>query len=445
MPRARRSNVARTAWVSYTRVSTTEQAERDLSLPAQRHAIAEYAARHGAQITREYVEAGSSGSDPHRRELRRMIGDVLAPGSDIGVIVVHHTSRFMRDAAEARMLKKALRNVGVRVLSASQEIHDDPMGKFIEGVFELVDQYESDINGARTSAAMAEAVRQGFYPSGISPFGYAREKVELRPGVVRYRLVPDPSEAPIVRELFELYIAKNGSKSVARELNRRGHRHRNRPWSTNSVLYVLQNSAVVGSLIWRRHSTRAKAEQPESQWVELRVEPIIERELFDLAQEIRKSRDPSKAPGRASSSEEHALGGLLRCGKCGASYQLEGSGKTVPGTRYTYSYYNCRTTVRTGKESCPGYRIRCEFLDRAVLASLVDTVCAPERVEALRAQLRVRGEPALIANAWRTLITTDAQIARNYLRHLVERIMVHENRIVLVPRVPHCADAEATD
>jgi site-specific DNA recombinase len=42
----------RTAWISYLRVSTPEQAERELSLPAQRRAIAEYATRHGAAIAR---------------------------------------------------------------------------------------------------------------------------------------------------------------------------------------------------------------------------------------------------------------------------------------------------------------------------------------------------------------------------------------------------------
>ncbi len=48
-------------WFSYLRVSTAEQAERDLSLPAQRHAVEDYAARHSATIAREYLEAGCSG------------------------------------------------------------------------------------------------------------------------------------------------------------------------------------------------------------------------------------------------------------------------------------------------------------------------------------------------------------------------------------------------
>ena len=33
--------------------------------------------------------------------------------------------------------------------------------------FECIDQYDSEVNGLRTAAAMREAVRQGFYPGGL--------------------------------------------------------------------------------------------------------------------------------------------------------------------------------------------------------------------------------------------------------------------------------------
>lgn len=57
----------RSAWISYLRVSTAEQADRELSISAQRRAAQEHAARHGASILREYVEAGASGMNSHRR------------------------------------------------------------------------------------------------------------------------------------------------------------------------------------------------------------------------------------------------------------------------------------------------------------------------------------------------------------------------------------------
>ena len=53
-------------------MSTAEQAERALSITAQRHAVSEFAARHGAVIDHEYVEPGASGTDPDRPILNRL-------------------------------------------------------------------------------------------------------------------------------------------------------------------------------------------------------------------------------------------------------------------------------------------------------------------------------------------------------------------------------------
>ena len=50
-------------WVSYLRVSTHEQALRELSMPNQRRAIEAYADRNGHTIAREYADAGCSATD----------------------------------------------------------------------------------------------------------------------------------------------------------------------------------------------------------------------------------------------------------------------------------------------------------------------------------------------------------------------------------------------
>lgn len=236
----------RSAWVSYLRVSTAEQAVRELSLPAQRHAVNAYAARRGANIAHEYVEPGASGTDPHRPVLRELLGDALRPGSAVSTIVVHHTSRFTRDATHARVVKSKLRRAGVRVLSVSQELTDDPMGKLMEGLFECIDQYESELNGMRTSAAMREAVRQGYFPGARAPFGYRARPVEIRPGVVRHLLEVDPVAAGVVREAFKLYVTETGAKAVARALNQRGHRTRTGGlWSKGMVMQLLEQTAFL--------------------------------------------------------------------------------------------------------------------------------------------------------------------------------------------------------
>jgi site-specific DNA recombinase len=355
----------------------------------------------------------------------------LSPNSAISTIVVHHSSRFTRDATHARIVKSKLRRAGVRVLSVSQDIPDDLIGKLMEGFFECIDQYESELNGLRTSAAMREAVRQGFYPGGRAPYGYRTVPVELRPGVTRHRLVIDPAEAEIVRELFRLYVTECGAKGVAAALNQRGYRIRSGAlWSKDTVLWIIDQPAVVGTFLWGRHRQRSTCR--EADWLELKVEPIVDERTYALAQELRRRREPSRSGGRYA-ARPHVLTRLLRCGRCGSSYQLETSGKRVDGGLYRYCYYNCRRATRIGVDACSGFRIATDILDQAVLEAIADHVCSGERVNRLALARRWPAEQ--LRSAWRALVTCDPDTARAYALHLIDRVEVHGERIVVVPRL----------
>lgn len=434
-----RPTTERTKWVSYERVSTTEQADRDLSLPAQHQAIVEFATRHGATIDDDYVEAGASGTDAQRPVLQRLLGDALQPSSTISTIVVHHTSRFTRDATHARVVKSKLRKAGVRVLSVLQEFTDDPMGKLMEGFFECIDQYESELNGLRTSAAMREAVRQGFWPGARAPFGYRSVPVEVRPGVVHHRLEVDPVEAELVREVFTLYIAGSGAKSVARTLNQRGRRTRlGALWSKSRVILILGEEALTGTVHWGMRKNGAMRRREE--WLSLSVPEIVDGDTWALVQKLRRDREPSRSPGRAPSKPK-LLKGLAWCGVCGASYQYETSGKRVVDGQYTYGYYNCRNLLRVGKEACTGFRIPLKTLDDAVLDAIECVVCTEARARSLAQRHGVEVDAVL--KAWRRLLRRD-DVARNYVQNLLERIVVHhDGRIVITPKVSGRNETEA--
>ena len=101
--------------VGYARVSTPEQAEKDLSLPAQMAAIRKYAQDHGLELVGEFVERGITATDDNRPEFRRMLQEIYRPSSQVGSIIVTHGSRFMRNATKARIHKEALRKHGIRV------------------------------------------------------------------------------------------------------------------------------------------------------------------------------------------------------------------------------------------------------------------------------------------------------------------------------------------
>jgi len=146
------------------------------------------------------------------------------------------------------------------------------------------------------------------------------------------------------------------------------------------VLRVLAEPAVVGTYYWGKHDPKTQALRDASEWLELAVEPIVERSVRELALRMREIRDPKRMPGRTA-SVRRILAGLVRCGKCESSYTLETSGKRTPDGRFYYSYYNCRATCRIGKMACEGGRVPVGELDGAVLEHLAEVVCTTERCQ----------------------------------------------------------------
>jgi hypothetical protein len=112
---------------------------------------------------------------------------------------------------------------------------------------------------------------------------------------------------------------------------------------------------------------------------------------------------PPDGVARRASGKPRVLTGLARCGLCGSSYQLETSGKSLDGATYSYCYYNCRKTLRAGKKACPGFRVRVEDLDGAVLAAMADIACTPERAQRLSRRHHWPGTGEVIT-AWRNFI-----------------------------------------
>jgi DNA invertase Pin-like site-specific DNA recombinase len=307
-----------------------------------------------------------------------MLEFVLDSSNRVDAILVYQTSRFFRDAAEARALKVALRRKGVQVIAICQETEDGPMGSFMEGIFELVDQYESDVNGMRTGAAMRKNAQLGYVNGSVAPFGFKAASVQVGSQAKR-KLVPNDDERETVVELFRAYVGGCGAKAAAADLNVRGLRYRGGSlWRKNHVLRVISEPACIGTYYWGQTDSRTKKLRDKSEWIAIPVEPIVEHELFDMAQRIRKERDPAEVKGRTSSSPL-LLAGIVCCEQCGSSLGLETSGKQLATGERPFRYYNCRRFLTSGKKTCPGTRIPETKLDQAILEHLAGKVFTQER------------------------------------------------------------------
>ena len=170
-------------------MSTKEQAERDTSIPNQRRGALDYAARNGIEVLEEFEEPGASAKDENRPVFQQMIGRLLTSDTKVDVLLCWMTSRFMRNSFKAKLYKEKLRKRGIRVVAVCQETTDDPAGHLMEGMFEVVDQYESEMTGLRAAAGMRERARQGYFPGSRAPFGFRVERVKLDAKNRRNRLV----------------------------------------------------------------------------------------------------------------------------------------------------------------------------------------------------------------------------------------------------------------
>src|SRR3977135_4285382 len=113
----------------YLRVSTGRQAESDLSIPDQRR-----------QLT-AYCLAKGGGPAFHA-----MIDAALVKPPTFTVIIVHSFSRFFRDQFQFEFYVRKLAKNGVRLISITQDLGDDPMSLMMRQIMTLFDEYQSKKN-----------------------------------------------------------------------------------------------------------------------------------------------------------------------------------------------------------------------------------------------------------------------------------------------------------
>jgi DNA invertase Pin-like site-specific DNA recombinase len=213
-------------------VSTGRQAEHDLSIPDQRAQTQAWAAQRGWPVVAEYVEPGASATDDKRPEFQKMIERACDGENAFDAIVVHSFSRFFRDAFGLEFYVRKLAKHGVKLVSITQELGDDPAQVMMRQVIALFDEYQSKENAKHVLRSMKENARQGYWNGAKPPFGYTTVEVERRGNRVKKKLAVDPVEAETVRLMFRLFLEGDagsgpmGVKAITVWLNAQGYRTR---------------------------------------------------------------------------------------------------------------------------------------------------------------------------------------------------------------------------
>ncbi len=407
----------------YLRVSTARQAEHDVSIPDQRKQGEAYCASHGYDLVETFVEPGASATNDNRPAFQQMMEAGTTRPALFDVVVVHSFSRFFRDHFELEFYVRRLAKNGVKLISMTQTLGDDPMHAMMRQIMALFDEYQSKENGKHTLRAMKENARQGFWNGAVAPIGYRVVEAEKRGIKVKKKLEIDPLHADTVRLAFRLALAGDGTsgrmgvKSIAKYLNERKLYTRNGGrWGVGAVHKMLTRPTYIGQHAFNKRRKGGIANQ-DADTVLISVPALIDGETFKGVQAMLKSRSPMVTPARIVGGPT-LLTGICFCADCGGAMTLRTSGKGKQ-----YRYYTCSTTARQGQTGCHGRSIPMDKLDDLVAQHLEERLLDPERLtEILAALLDRRAEQADRRRAHAAELAKRAAEASARLKRLYDAI-----------------------
>ena len=340
--------------VIYLRVSTAEQAERDLteegfSIPAQREACVRHIRDLGWDLVDEYSDRGESARSADRPQLQAMLQRITEQ-RDVDAVVVHKIDRLARNMEDHIAIRAVLRRCGVTLVSVSEKLEETASGRLVEGIHALMAEFYSANLAAEVRKGQSQKAKMGGFPH-FAPLGYLNVR-ETFGGRTVAHVIHDPQRAPLVAAAFEMYATGQYTLERLRdELTYRGLTNRARrdrapaPLSVSGLANLLTNKFHMGIVEWGGVEYRGTHE------------PLISAQTFMKVQDLLASR---AARGIRERKHHHYLKGLLTCGVCGRRLSIQ-----LSKGRYVY-FYCLGQKSRRAPSGCREAYVAADVIERQV-------------------------------------------------------------------------------
>ena len=253
----------------YARVSTDEQAERDLSIPFQLERCRYHAQGLNWVVVKEFVDAGESARTDKRPEFQKMI--TAARAKEFDVILVHKFDRFARNDYDFITYEKELEDLGIKVESLSEPGDaSTPAGYISRRMMQIISTWYSKNLAIEVKKGLLKKVETGGWPKQ-APFGYVNKHDKNSTWIE-----VDPKNGPFVTEAFrEMSTGKWTLESWADHAyslgyhSRYGNRIRRSKWSDifHHRIYLGETWMKVGD-IPIKGSHQALVDEDTFTWVQ---------------------------------------------------------------------------------------------------------------------------------------------------------------------------------
>ncbi len=342
----------------YARVSS-EKDEQLNSLDNQISYYEDFIRKNSAwEFVEGYIDEGISGATTRKREnFNRMVEDGEAGLFDF--IITKEISRFARNTVDSISYTRELLNAGVGVFFQNDNINTlDEDSELRLTIMSGIAQDELRKLSSRVKFGHAQAIKNNVVLGNSRIFGYIKDGG---------RLVIDEDEAPMVRELFELYATGEYSmKQIETLFWEKGYRnHNGKKIAHTTMSGMISNPKYKGYYVGNKVKvidlfTKKQKFLPPEEWVMFKdetgeiVPAIVDEELWEAANKVLRKRSEDVKGRQGICNHANLLTGKLFCADCGTAYYRRDS---VDKEGKKNSKWVCSGKIKNGADSCASFPI----------------------------------------------------------------------------------------
>jgi site-specific DNA recombinase len=170
--------------VIYTRVSSKEQADTNMSLQTQLKQCTDFCYRSNLKIIQEFGGTYESAKNDDRKEFNKMLNFVRNKNNQISHIIVYSLDRFSRSGANAMKIMDDLNKKGIKVSSVTQPADSSTSsGQFQQKIQMVFSEYDNLQRKEKCVTGTKEALLRGEW-CNKPPIGYNTVKVNGKRQIV---------------------------------------------------------------------------------------------------------------------------------------------------------------------------------------------------------------------------------------------------------------------
>ena len=235
-------------------------------------------------VTHVFRDEAESGNNTNRPMFQKMLAE--AEEQTFDVVIFWKLDRFSRSLIHAVELERDFREWGVALFSVTEQIDTTtPTGRFNFRNISSASEFERDLIKQRSQMGMRALAMEHKWPNDHPPLGYRKRDDD--------KLEPLPSEADLVREMFQRYCQVRSMPKLAKKLNAEGKTAKSgEDWTPQKISAVLRNELYTGE-----YSVADVNEHvPEYQ--------ILDKELFEDVADVRMRFQSSQTQSVDEMSKE---------------------------------------------------------------------------------------------------------------------------------------------